>query len=161
EYLDRPASLMPGIWIDTQTGKPLDREPSQIDEPYLTGWGAFERHPELLDDIEAEPACLDDWVPSADAADRAAWQQASGREYPAMYLGRTGTSSPPHQDWWSTYSCLTQIAGHKHVTLYAPDDSDRRQAYDCEIGPGDTLFIPPDWWHSVRSIDHTITFSRN
>jgi len=161
ELLDRPATELSGFWIDTRSGSPLDAAPVNAGEPYLTGWGAFDRHPELLDDISAEPYFIEDWASRLSADQRAAWQAASGREYLAIYLGRAGTFSDWHQDWWSTYSCLTQIAGRKQVSLHPPDDHARTTPYECVIGPGDTLFIPPGWWHAVRSLDHTITFSRN
>jgi hypothetical protein len=161
ETLARPANELSGFWIDTKNRRPLERNPEAAGEPYLTGWGAFDRHPELLADVESEPYFIEDWAARLTEQQRVAWQEASGREYLALYLGRAGTMSDWHQDWWSTYSCLAQIAGHKHVTLNPPDDLARATPYECVIGPGDTLFIPPDWWHFVRSIDHTITFSRN
>ena len=34
-------------------------------------------------------------------------------------------------------------------------------AYECEIGPGDMLFIPSNWWHHVRTIEKSITVSHN
>ena len=38
---------------------------------------------------------------------------------------------------------------------------ERATAYECVIGPGDALFIPPDWWHHVRGLEKSITMSNN
>lgn len=35
------------------------------------------------------------------------------------------------------------------------------QEMECEVGPGDGLFIPKGWWHSIKGVGEGITGSVN
>ena len=103
-------------------------------------------------------------------------------DYWAVYVGPAGTLSPLHYDFWNTHAYLAQIQGSKRAILFAPDEADllyagkvnpeepdferfplfdRATAYECVIEPGETLLMPADWWHCVRSLDKSITVSHN
>jgi ribosomal protein L16 Arg81 hydroxylase len=87
-----------------------------------------------------------------------------------------------HRDFWHTHAYLAQIKGRKRAILFSPKDSDflysgqvdpeqpdferfplfdYATAYECVIGPGDTLLIPSKWWHYVRGLEKSITVSHN
>jgi len=162
EGLGRAPNELPGFWVDTRDGRPLDAPPDGPLAPlYLLGWGAFRRHPELHDDIRPSFYFADDWMASFDNTLRAMFEQASGREYWAIYVGPAGSGSKLHQDFWQTHTTLTQIQGRKKMILFAPGDDERACAHECVLAPGETLFIPPDWWHEVLALDHSITLSHS
>ena len=185
-YLDglgRPAESLPGFWVDTRDGRPLDGAPADVGAPlYLLGWGAFRRHPELHDDIRPALYFADDWMASFDPVLREIFEFTSGREYWAIYIGPVGACSKLHQDFWMTHTTLSQIQGRKRLILFSPEDSAwlydgavdpeqpeldrfpwfaRATPHECVLAPGETLFMPPDWWHDVRSLDHSITLSHS
>lgn len=181
--LGQPADHLPGFWVDTRDGRPMDTAPpGPASPPYLLAWGAFKRHPELFDDIAPSLYFTDDWMATFEPALREVFEWTSGREYWAIYLGPTGSLSPLHQDFWSTHTTLSQLSGRKRAILFPPGDAaclydgkvdpehpDFEQfpmfagatPHECTLEPGDTLFMPPDWWHFVRAIDHSITLSHS
>lgn len=183
DYLDNPEGELPGFWIDGKTGKPLRATPTHITSPaYLLGWDAFRAHPELRDDIQPPPHFVADWVLALNSTLRDVFEKASGREYWSIYIGPRGALSPLHVDYWQTHAYLAQIQGRKRAILFSPDDAkflydgqvdpenpdferfelfDQATAHECEIGPGEMLFIPSNWWHCVRSIGKSITVSHN
>jgi hypothetical protein len=183
EGLGRAGDELPGFWVDTRDGRPLDAAPHDLSSPlYLLGWGAFRRHPELYEDIRHSFYFADDWMASFDTVLRELFEWASGREYWAIYIGPIGSSSKLHQDFWQTHTSLSQIQGRKRLILFAPGDGQylyggdvdpeqpdleryplfaRATPHQCVLAPGETLFMPPDWWHYVRSLDHSITLSHS
>ncbi len=101
-----------------------------------------------------------------------------------LWFGPAGTFTPLHYDL--TNNLLAQIYGRKKVTLipawqmpYMYNDqwvfseiTDLKKAdffqypslkkvtpIECTVHPGETLFIPIGWWHSVESLDISISVS--
>jgi len=181
DFLDKPSEALPGIWIG-KNGLPLPAAPESEASPlYLVGWNAFQ-HAELHDDITPAPYFVSDLVPALSPTLRELLEQTSRRAYTAIYMGPPGSLSPLHRDYWSTHAYLAQIQGRKRAILFSPSDADflyngqvdpeqpdlarfplfdRATAYDCVIGPGDTLLLPANWWHHVRGIEKSITVSHN
>lgn len=182
-YLDTPEDELPGFWVSALDMKPLRTAPPAPGLPaYLMEWQAFQRHPELYDDIQPHPIFIADWVAPLDSALRGLFESVSRREFWSLYIGPRNSLSRLHQDFWSTHSCLTQIQGRKRAVLFSPEDSrflyeghvdpeqpdferfelfSRATAYECVLEPGETLFTPPRWWHHVRALDKSITISHN
>ncbi|XP_067003136.1 bifunctional peptidase and arginyl-hydroxylase JMJD5 [Anabrus simplex] len=145
---------------------------SQADKVgYLAQHRLFDQVPELRADIfEPEYCCLGE---SEQGTDINAW------------FGPRGTVSPLHYDPKSNLLC--QVVGSKRVLLFAPQEScylypheqdpitntarvdpeqpdyssfpefKKAQGWECCLNPGEILFIPPRWWHYVRSL--TTSFS--
>jgi hypothetical protein len=181
DHLDSPRDL-PGLWLDATTGRPT-RLPDHLADlpPYLMSWGAFERHPELHDDL-SPPAFTSDL---STRLDKEATEKLTGIGCPelwSLYVGPAGTISPLHRDFSSTHSWLAQLQGTKRAWLFAPADTPllyegdadpekpdfakhpdlaRATVWEGDFGPGEVLFTPADWWHQVRSLTKSITVSHN
>lgn len=98
-----------------------------------------------------------------------------------FWMGPKGTITPFHHDL--TNNLLLQITGRKRVTMVAPYESAHMRnhkhcfstwqspeqitaqgdqgpnLWQCEIGPGEALFLPVGWWHYVEALDMTIGMS--
>jgi hypothetical protein len=181
-HIQEPHGDLPGFWADMRSGKPVAGPAGEIRAYYLLGWLAFQRHPELFEDIRPLPACIDDWEAALEPSLREAIEAVSGRETTSLYVGAPGTVSHLHQDFWDTHGWLAQLRGRKKVFLFAPDSAlgaDAHQfdpespdfvafpgargvtAFTATLAPGELLFMPSRWWHWVKGLDATITVSHN
>lgn len=143
---------------------------------YLAQHQLFDQIPELKKDIcIPEYCCLSEAEDSACEPDINAW------------FGPAGTVSPLHYD--PKHNLLCQVFGRKRVLLYPPKDSENlyphettmlfntaqvdpycpdyemypkfksTHAIECHLYPGEMLYIPPKWWHHVRSLDTSFSVS--
>lgn len=130
---------------------------------YMVSRNRFFAHPEthaLLNDLQP-PAFVQINDPGEDVR---------------MWLGPAGTVTPLHFD--GNNSLLVQLSGRKRIRLYGPhQSSEMRQsglfyadttapmvsvAADGEVidvEPGDAVFIPVGWWHSVIAFEASMTLS--
>jgi hypothetical protein len=181
DHLESPRDL-PGLWLDTSTGRPTKLPEHLADlPPYLMGWGAFELHPELFDDL-SPPTFVSDWSTLLGPEMIAKLAEVGCPEFWSLYVGPAGTLSPLHRDFSSTHSWLAQLQGTKRAWLFSPADGpllyegaadpenpdfskhpdlSNATAWEGDFGPGDLLFTPADWWHQVRSLSKSITVSHN
>uniref|UniRef100_A0A336MB97 CSON013086 protein n=1 Tax=Culicoides sonorensis TaxID=179676 RepID=A0A336MB97_CULSO len=145
-------------------------DPNSIqDKVYLAQHDLFDQIPELKDDISV-PEYISDPSPRIKA-----------------WLGPQGTVSPLHTD--PTHNLLCQVLGKKNVILASPDDTNNLYAHDhfilnntsqvdvenidfekfplCKdvkfyhilLQQGDVLYIPPKWWHHIRSLSPSFSIS--
>ncbi len=183
DYVERPEAGLKGFWVNRKDGRPLREEPASQQLPhYLFSWRGFQRLPELYDDIFPPPGFIEDWQLALTAEVREAFEAACGREYFSIFIGPEGALSRLHQDFWQTHAYLAQIKGRKKCFLFPPGDRECLYAgqvdpeapdlerfknfahatmHECVIEPGDLLYIPPNWWHQVRSLEKSITVSHN
>ncbi|XP_072153663.1 bifunctional peptidase and arginyl-hydroxylase JMJD5-like [Bemisia tabaci] len=144
---------------------------------YLAQHQLFDQIPELKKDIfEPEYCCLME-NPDIDpeGTDVNAW------------FGPKGTVSPLHYD--PKHNLLCQVVGTKQVVLFSPEDSSNvyphegtlvsnsamvdpenpdfekfpkfqeATGYTCLLKAGEMLYIPPKWWHHVRSLSTSFSVS--
>jgi hypothetical protein len=136
----------------------------------------------LYDDIAPPPYFVQDFVAALSPTLRDVFEATSQKQFSAILIGPEGSLSALHRDWWNTHAYLAQIRGRKRAILFSPEDADflsggevdpelpdferfplleRATAYECVIEPGDTLFIPANWFHHVRGLEKSITVSHN
>ena len=138
---------------------------------YLTANNEALRRPDfapLLDDIGSLPPCCD--------------SRGAGRAF-LVLVRAGGTVTPLHHDTLMLFH--TQVVGRKRWRLISPlqgqrlyntngvfspidlDAVDLRQfplfegvrVLEVVVWPGETVFLPLGWWHQVRSLDISLSFS--
>jgi hypothetical protein len=164
-------------------------DPSHSKTPYMRNKDIDRLIPEATADIEPHPIyCSPNWLdgPFSWGLHRdfrkGSWQ---------LYIGGPGMGFPHlHYDLGRTHAFLMQIYGRKRFMMYAPadtpylypwenipnlsliEDLDRPDLerfqlfpkavrYECELGPGDTIFVPGGWWHTTKIEMPCITVSFN
>ncbi|KAH8240182.1 hypothetical protein KR032_011957 [Drosophila birchii] len=134
---------------------------------YLAQHELFSQIPALKSDISIPDYCSISQEHPPGSVDIKAW------------LGPAGTISPMHYD--PKHNLLCQVFGSKRIILAAPKDTENLYPHDSEflgntsqidaakldtesypllakvkfyellLQPGDCLYMPPKWWHYVRS----------
>jgi hypothetical protein len=97
-------------------------------------------------------------------------------EWNTIYLGPPDSYTALHQDTWNTTTWMSELEGLKVWRLCAPEDMDTARAatlnpfeaetlpctfYEARLERGDTIFVPPGWWHAVRNETRTLAISGN
>lgn len=140
---------------------------------YLAQHNLFDQIPALRNDISVPEYCC--IGKNNETVDIKAW------------LGPKGTISPMHYD--PKHNLLCQVFGHKTIILAAPEDSPNLYPHETEmlknttkidaenvdldafplcskvkflklrLYEGEMLYIPPGWWHYVRSMEKSFSVS--
>lgn len=100
-------------------------------------------------------------------------------EWVSLYAGPGHTSSPMHQDVFSTHTWLAELRGEKAWRLCKPGaientGSDRVDVFagktegisgdifETTLRPGDVIYLPPNWWHQTLNLgESTLALSGN
>lgn len=145
---------------------------------YLAQHELFRQCPELRRDVSLPDYCAL-LLPE---------EAAEATESPVLnaWLGPEGTVSPAHYD--PKHNLLAQVVGSKRVLLFSPGDSqclypnpgmlNNTSSVDCDepdlkafprfaegvgfegvLNPGELLYIPPLWWHHIRSLKPSFSVS--
>jgi hypothetical protein len=143
----------------------------ETNDYYLTANNEALRRPDfapLLEDIGSLPPCCI----RAELAERS-----------SFWFGPAGTVTPLHHDTLMLFH--TQVVGRKRWRLISPlqgprlyntngvfspidlDAVDLRQfplfagvrVLEVVVWPGETMFLPLGWWHQVRALDVSVSFS--
>jgi Cupin-like domain len=182
-YLDATSGRSPGFWIDPATNAPRSEPPEVPAGPlYLSGWRAFNLHPELLEDVQLSPKFVEDLLPSLPEAFRNVLDEATRYFAAGVLIGPPASVAVLHYDFLHTHAYLAQIVGRKRCMLFSPEDSaalydgqveldhpdlckfpllHEATAFECILEPGELLFIPSRWWHHVVAIEKSITVNYN
>eukprot|EP00898_Chlorokybus_atmophyticus_P007899 jgi/Chlat1/810/Chrsp104S01274 len=147
---------------------------------YLAQHPLFEQIPALKADIDVPEYCF---LSGGDGG----YGDNDDVDGPAInaWFGPAGTVTPLHTD--PKRNLLAQVVGRKYVRLYAPEHTDALYPHtssmlrnssqvdldrveherfplfksvpyrDCVLSAGEMLYIPPLWWHYVRSL--SVSFS--
>ena len=180
-HLDGSSANTPGFWVDEDKA-PVNHPLGDPANNWAFSWRPFHDCPELLDDLGPYPAGCENLVQRLpnDVAQMLEWTTRT--EFFSVYISRKDTITPMHYDFHHSIGSLAQLEGAKRVILAEPRDADTdelrglnpedasyasnehaagRLHYHGQLRPRDLLIIPPRWWHSVRSLDHTLTLSHN
>jgi hypothetical protein len=179
--LDQPASALSGFWIDKDY-RPVSSPPGDPEMLWSFIWEGLSKHSDMAAAVGPYPRGARDLFAGMDQAAFAALESITSNSFLQLYLSRKGTVTPWHCDLHGTIGSLAQFEGRKRVTLMPgyPDDEMANEGFDPEnpdyesfpqmagrplltaiIEAGDMLIIPPDWWHHVRSLSHSVTLSYN
>lgn len=137
---------------------------------YLAQHDLFDQIPELLDDISQPEYILSEEEPRVKA-----------------WLGPKGTVSPLHTD--PSHNLLCQVFGSKKIILASPESTENLYPHDhfmmnntsqidaenldfekfprtrdvnflqLTLQAGEVLYMPPKWWHHVRSLSPSFSVS--
>ncbi|EDX00825.1 bifunctional peptidase and arginyl-hydroxylase JMJD5 [Drosophila yakuba] len=152
-------------FLSRQFGKDTSKTDQNIE--YLAQHELFSQISALKEDISIPDYCTISDGDAPGAVDIKAW------------LGPAGTVSPMHYD--PKHNLLCQVFGSKRIILAAPEDTANLYPHESEflantaridaaqldpdtyplvakvkfyqllLQPGDCLYLPPKWWHYVRS----------
>lgn len=150
--------------------------------PYLHSIQFEDYFGEIMADISPTPSYLfPNWLESG--------LVPTGTVGHAFYFGGTGGSFPVlHYDTQHTHAFLCQIYGEKEYICYSPDETDKmypdpkkRNLSQVDVWkpdpqrfprfveakeirfkllPGELLFVPAGWWHTVQMLTPSITVSK-
>lgn len=157
-----------------------EHQESSADELlYLKDWKFMASHPNYHA-YEWPHYFRDDWL-----------NQAMGNAYKFVYLGRKGTSTVLHADVLRSYSWSTNVCGRKRWSLVPPEftyllydcfgktlathlhadlqgvilfpglDKARQVALHVVQEPGETIFVPSNWFHTVENLEDTLSINHN
>jgi hypothetical protein len=148
----------------------------------------FYKAENLWDDVRIPDVCPN-WIDLRNAPFRASRKAIARTLEETLFFGGTGVTTPFHSDGVMTGAFLCQIYGRKHCVLISADQSRRmyhrpfrhafgmsrvdfrRPDYDafpryrdvrareCDLEPGEILYIPDSCWHGVISKEVTISHS--
>ncbi len=162
--VNEPVATMPfGDYLDL-----IQREPTKL---RIFLWNIYKHVPQLVDDT-ANPTVMSGFL------DR----------FPMMFFGGQGSSVFLHYDLDLSHVFHTHFQGRKRCILFPPEASERLyrlpfavhniedidvlrpdlerwpaldglRAYQCELGHGETLFMPSGWWHHMTYLTGSFSIS--
>lgn len=142
--------------------------------PYLHDTPMLEMAPALSADLAHFPS---HYLPR--------WYHRDWARFLLFFIGPSDTLTPLHFDTCETNNLFFQVVGRKRFIVVPPERRDSCYAYDwrwskvraespdydayprfrdaspfqCEIGPGEILYIPPGAFHEVRALEPSISFN--
>ncbi|KAF4696639.1 hypothetical protein FOZ60_016649 [Perkinsus olseni] len=88
-------------------------------------------------------------------------QPKGGKDYRFMYWGSKGSTTPNHFDVMMSHSWTYNITGRK-LWYFGARENEKQLRIEFEQGPGEVVFVPSGWAHSVVNLDEdTISVNHN
>ncbi|KAF4746960.1 hypothetical protein FOZ63_026981 [Perkinsus olseni] len=88
-------------------------------------------------------------------------QPKGGKDYRFMYWGSKGSTTPNHFDVMMSHSWTYNVTGRK-LWYFGARENDKQLSIEFEQGPGEVVFVPSGWAHSVVNLDEdTISVNHN
>jgi hypothetical protein len=102
-----------------------------------------------------------------------------------LFVGGPGTCVDLHKDYWNTHTLILQLEGRKHAMIFSPHERARLKnaadepidprhvdaaaypdfegavVYEGTLEPGETLFMPPNWYHDVLGLTPSLSLGLN
>ncbi|MQA94868.1 MAG: hypothetical protein GEV11_09530 [Streptosporangiales bacterium] len=84
-----------------------------------------------------------------------------------IFVCGAGGRTRLHTDPWGSDACLCQAAGEKRVIMFPPAPGgfplwrDARPAFDEILEPGDAVYIPAGWCHTVLALSDSVSLTWN
>lgn len=161
-------------YLDYVEGRSNPLSAMESERPfYAYGYKPFRAHPELLSSF-ATPYFLQNLYDRLPDGLRRALNPGW------IMLGKAGTVSHLHQDFFATHTWFAQATGRKRFVLFSPADTPdlyggkvdplawdearypafaNATPYECELRAGELLVLPASWWHHVVAEEPSITLS--
>ncbi|RUS17504.1 hypothetical protein BC937DRAFT_89897 [Endogone sp. FLAS-F59071] len=171
---------------ETDTNSPLASSTPPPPQPiaYLAQHDLLSQIPRLRDDIAVPDYCY--LSPEPAPPEYPSPPATPDGVITNAWFGPHGTVSPLHHDPY--HNLLAQVVGRKFVRLYAPREGENLYPFEgmmgntsqvdvenpdytrfpafvsaeyveCILSAGEMLYIPPKWWHYVRSLDASFSVS--
>ena len=136
-------------------------------------WLFSQTHPELMEQIKI-PEYLgnNDWLQKIPAQLKP--------NYPRILIGYEGTGSRLHSDSYNTSNWMALVRGKKRWLVIPPEEQDKVREfvgiftpnieeitsrvsnyYDCELMPGEIIYLPGSWLHQVFNTEDSIGITYN
>ncbi|HET9896549.1 MAG TPA: cupin-like domain-containing protein [Streptosporangiaceae bacterium] len=178
-----------GQFVELSPGETLQRINSSSDGRvyYLRAY-PFYQADQLWDDVKIPDVCPN-WIDLRNSPFQASRKAISRTLEETLFVGGVGVTTPFHSDGVMTGAFLCQIYGRKHCVLISADQSKRMyhrpfrytfgmskvdfrrpeldkhplyrdvRARECDLEPGEILYIPDSCWHGVISKEVSISHS--
>jgi hypothetical protein len=143
-------------------------------DSYLAGWHFNRTVPHLMDDIII-PQCFRENILDQVTKPLFPYESTS------FFIGHKEVESPLHTDSFGVSVWLANVIGTKSIRVVPPIDyvhikngmdvfsdevvefleSKKIPVMECQLDPGDIVFIPPGHWHHVKNHGMTMALSVN
>lgn len=141
------------------------------DKYYLADESLIERFPALAEDIDY-PSCLDRslpirnswWFGSADTVTPLHYDIVYNLTAQVCGRKRFTLLAPDQLPLLYPFPALSRFSNFSRVHIEKPDFLEfpkfqRASPLEIILEPGEMLYIPPFWWHQVRSLDMAISLT--
>ena len=133
----------------------LDRAATGSDAGYLSRWRLYPKLLELRADY-SRPLHFRCWTESLSPVLDPQWRW--------LYLGPAGTGTAWHVDFLGTSAWNMLCAGEKKWFFCPPSPNvpaEEADVWSCVQTPGDIVFTPALWWHTVENLSATLSLTEN
>jgi len=157
----------------------------ELEQPlYLFDWGLPKYCPELLDGFIMPRYFAQDFLQRTPAKESDQYRE----QWPSLFIGPQGSGCNLHVDSIGSHFWMVLISGRKRWRIFAPNSSaflepnylggsfgvdafaevsqqppqlDAATVWECDLQPGEAVFVPAGSPHQVQNLEHTVAISGN